>query len=320
MTTKDVAGGAVNRALSGQRRALQPTGGDVFNWRWGKGGGWGTGKQGKTHLGLSVMSHAIYESKREGFAFKRGELLLPPKPLRTAYANFDRPADTVIENLQPGVDIVEEPLYLDGRGELLIPIAMGIADFEQLFQRFRAFAAWAREEEFEFLFADGGTVLWENMRRWKGIPPEKGAAPKEYQESNTEMRYRVMGLMEGLPMHTWITREAKEVWQSASGPVKTPDGRALMTDDGWSQTSHRIDFDVEIRLMQTQTGMERTATFKTALRPDLINTTVMNPTYAKLYRLNYGKPLLRKDDLDEYLRIVKEVEHIAVVDATEMDG
>lgn len=268
---------------------------------------WGPGKSGKSYLALSARTSEVRtKDKVENFkVVERGSVVIPSKPLSIAYANFDRDAATVYKDLNPDIQIIEEEFYQQN-GELIIPVFMKPADFEQMFQRLHRFIDEAEAAGVELFVLDGGTVIWEEVREWK-LPKGEvlegkeraGVRPAQYNSSNTTMRTRVMQRLYGMQNHTICIREASEVWQSAGEKAYEADGSVKMKADGWNKTGHYIDLDVQMRLIQEG----RTATPReVSLSPGILDKPISSPSFAKLYGAVFGRPLLKEEDQETWDR------------------
>lgn len=322
MTTSDVAENAISAILGKSNRTLVKKEPGAWTWKYGHVRLWGPGKTGKTHLGLNARTSEIRKPDVvEGFQVKqKGEVIIPSKPLRVAHANFDRAATTVIDNLDDDIEFLQEELYTDEEGELLIPVVMSDNDFIKLFARFEEFIEDAVAWGAEMVVVDGGTVVWEDARHWKlpNTDDDQGIPPKAYANANTTMRARVMQRLHGLKAHTVITCEAREVWASAREPSKDDQGNVLLKPDGWNKTGHYVDLDVRMRWAQKRSPSgdlinQRIAVpTEVALRPEILGREFPNPTFEQLFRANYRHPLLKLEDLDEYRQALKGFGRVSI--------
>ncbi len=323
MTTTDAAQEVVSALMKGQRRELVKT--EEWDRVFFHLGIWGPGKVGKTHLTLSAESTEIRKPDTVNDKFEvtaRGETLIPPRRLSVAYANFDREASTVISNLEDGFSIVTEDFYLDENGALLVALAMLPSDFIKLFARLKAFIADALEDEVDLLVVDGATVIWENVREWKLPKGEieagevKGVAPKQYATSNTAMRNEIMSHIRSAPIHTILTRESAQVWDSASAPRTDATGEIVLRPDGWNKTSHYVDMDVQMVLRSDAMGRKRIGIPNIALKPAVIGAEIEDPTFEELFRRNFGHPLVLRQDIDAYRSAQEEYGSVSTGSAT----
>lgn len=313
MTTDSFANDAVARMM--QLRQGKATGRAFtakpgsFQWKWFHLALAGVGKVGKSHLGLSARTHEIREPDSVDAKFKRtpGAILIPSKPLSVAYANFDRPVDTVLDNLPEDSHFYEEIFYLNDDGEVLHPLELKEADFQKLYLKLDEFVRSSIQAGFDLCHIDGGTIIWEHVRRWRLPPPPKDKdsnVPNQYGPANQTMRVWMQRLYSS-QIHSLVSMEARELWQSASGPVVGSSGKPLMKPDGWGKTDHYSDMQVLMELKDRR-GSDgslkptRVGTISQSLKLELEGRTIDNPTYADLFKLNYGHPLLLRSDFDDY--------------------
>ncbi len=196
MTTDGLAA-AANKLLSGKRRRKLEVSASVWEWIWFHLGLWGVGKTGKSHIGLDARTSEVRKPDiMDDFnRTDKGEVLIPSKPIPVAYANFDRDAASVLQNLPEDVDIITEDFFLDDLGELLVSVLMNSADFDKLFNLYAEFIKDSVSDGIELIHVDGGTILWEDMRMWKlpapvdpGTGEAPGYQPKQYATPNIGMR------------------------------------------------------------------------------------------------------------------------------------
>lgn len=316
--TQEAAKAAAEKLLSGARKAMSPAAAPAYPTIHAR--GWGTPKEGKSHFGLGARSHEVWLTERveKGpfeFEVKDIELLIPSKALTVAYANFDRDATTVLQNLPPDSYFIEESLYLDpATGEPYI--APGLVEREAQLRRLVQFMsdvdeAWETVDLFQL---DGGTIAWENVRELR-LPPPAGKdadgsphhLPRQYAPANNSMRAEVMQRLYGMKMHTYLTTEAGQQWDSASKPVDDPNekGGARLRPDSWNKTDHYVDASFQLRHRErAATGSaagglvnQHELMFTECIRPTLIGTHIANPTFGKLYKAIFpAVPLLKRED------------------------
>jgi hypothetical protein len=273
---------------------------------------WAKAKMGKSDLGLRARTSEVRLPTAD-FSGDAGEIVIPSKPLVIAYANFDRDPASVVGNLPEDVEIITEDFYLDENGDpLLMPT---VKEFQKMLKRLHEFMAEAVEAGCNLFFLEGGTIIWEDIREGTlpnpaGTTPEGEAhhLPRQYGPSNKEMRGQVMQRLYGLPMHTYLTTEAGVQWSSASKPDKDPEtGEDKLRLDGWAKTENYSDCLINLRIVQRSKGMTREAIPTVALRPTILGKNFPNPSFALLYKLNLGAPLLLPEDRTGFLKL--EAEH-----------
>lgn len=282
-------------------------------------GGWGPPKTGKTHIGLSARSHEVrLPGKKSDVAFAKpepGEVVIPSKALTIAFANFDRPADTVFDEIPRDYDIVEERFFEDEHGEQIwVPDDATVLDLLRRLQRFVTEAAG----EVDLFLLDGATVIWENVRQVRlGAPAGKDPdglphhLPRQYGEANAEMRMTVMQLLYAADFHSWITLEAGEKWDKASGPVMDPFGNPVLRLDGWNKTGHYCDVLGQTRFVEKRDGQGNMHWVREyipgpgSIKAQMIGQVIEAPTFADIYRRAFPNvPLLRREDREEYARLL----------------
>lgn len=287
---------------------------------------WGEPKMGKTHLGLGAETHALYKRVKVGekanpfgggaiVEYTKGELLLPSRPMLIGYANFDRDPTTVLQNLEPGFQIAQEVFYADPEGNPYIaPTKMEQAERMGRFQKFLDDCIAAGVDLFQL---DGGTIAWESVREMRlpavqsGKTPEGEPSwlPRQYAEANTEMRGTVMQRMYGLAVHTVLTTEAGQVWDSASKPVEdlTEPGGAKLRPDSWNKTDHYEDASLQMRYAERAEGRRQEARYTACIRPPKVGTFIANPTFGKVFADIYPDvPLLKKEDRAAFEELKKD--------------
>lgn len=284
--------------------------------------GWGKPKTGKTHIGLGARSDEVYLSipadPKDPFAQPtKGDVFIPSKPLLVAHANFDRPADTVLENLPQDYDYIEERFYLDDDGnELVIPTD---ADIVRLLQRLREFisdmSGWA-----DMFVLDGGTIIWDDVRTIRlgepaGKDPDGGTKhlPRQYGPANSEMRHTVMQILYQGNFHSWLTLEAGEKWSGQNKPDVDEFGNPVMRLDGWNRTGYYSDLIGQVRLVElrnTRNELEWTRQYiigEESIKTELIGRTFNKPTFAQIYHQTVpGVPFLRREDKERFAELYAE--------------
>jgi hypothetical protein len=304
-----------------RRRKLAATPGERFPRL--HAGPWGEGKTGKTHLGLAARTHEVWlaEEVDPDSPFSKLEptsLLLASKPLVTAYANFDRPVFSVLPNLPADADITEEAYWCDEEGNpLVIPTDKERAD---MIEALGEFLDDSVTNGVEMFVVDGATFLWEEVREWKlsGIEPggKDGDGvprhlPRQYKNANEAMRGQVMRKFYGLPMHGVLTREAREVWSSQNKVATDENGEALHEAHGWNRSLHFLDVEFRMKWTPRSKGgtvvRQREAIISGSVKGSQIGMTVPDPTFAKVYGVTFGVPLLKQDDIPTFMEL--EAEH-----------
>jgi hypothetical protein len=333
MTTDSVAQSALEKMLAKRQSKAVVQIADVITWQqqyfnlWL----WGAGKVGKTDLALRARTDAMAlpGEKDEDNPFAKvehGEIVIPSKPLSIAFANFDRAATTVYNNLPEDVQVFEEVFYQDEAGEQLVPVGMEDADFDRLILRLDQFLVDARDAGMDLAFIDGGTIIWEYIRRWRLPPPSPqkdggmGNQPSEYAASNSTMR-TVMQRFYAAPFHTIVSMEDREKWSSARAPDKDASGNSVMIPDGWNKTERYMDMAARIALVDRNRtdgpGVEkkRVATVGMSIKAETIGRELIDPSFAGLYHMAYPHPLLKTEDVEEYHKLVEKHGPLTVVNA-----
>lgn len=282
-------------------------------------GAWGPPKAGKTDFGLRIRSHEVWLLKpadpTNPFSDRvKLQLLLPSKPLSIAYANFDRTATSVLVNLPPDSDIIEEQFFRDEHGD---PIFMPTKEqLGEQIARLGRFFEDAIHDKMDLLTLDGGTIVWDNVREYRlaDIAPGGSDADgqprllaRQYGPANTEMRQSIMQRLHGLPMHTVLTRESGEKWKSQNEVLRDAQGDAVLRADGWNKTGHYVDMDGQFRIIQTPQGGKRVYTPDVSIRPAQLGRTMDNPSFEHLYRLCYPQvPLIKRADIPLFEQLREE--------------
>lgn len=271
---------------------------------------WGQPKMGKSHLGLDARTHTVYgPPTMDGFKqVGDGELLIESQPLVVAYANFDRDAATVIQNLHDDVLIMSEAFYLDDEGNPFIAPTTAMRNAQ--LERFKRFLTEATDAGVDLFQLDGGTIAWEGIRGLllgapAGQTPEGEARhlPRQYEAPNNEMRGTVMQRLYGMPMHTVLTTEAGQVWngQNSAEPDATEEGGVKLRPDSWNKTDHYVDASLQMRYADRNIGGTMTrqheARYTACIRPPKVGSYIANPTFAGIFRDIYpAVPLLKRED------------------------
>lgn len=278
-------------------------------------GEWGPGKMGKSHLALAARTSEVRLQKM-GADFKAEvlEVTMPSKPMPIAYANFDREAHTVYSNLPADIDIIEEKFFEDLNGMPII--APNETMLAALVARFKDFLADSIADGRELIFVDGGTIVWQDVRfaKLENVAPggkdgdgQERHVPRQYGPANATMRHEIMRPLYSAKAHTIISREAGERWASQNESVKDPGevGGVALRPDGWNKTAHLIDLDVQMRTFPGADGkiVRQALIPTTAIKASLLGKTYLEPTFAKLYTLTFGVPLLLRADIPEFLAL-----------------
>lgn len=282
-------------------------------------GTWGQQKTRKSSLIVRARTSEVRlpPTVAADFSTTPGEVVMPSRPLRIAYANFDRNADTLWADLQGDEDIIEEEFYEDEEG---VPLSLtGPAQIARVLNRFREFINDLERDKDRDLFGiDGGTIVWEHQRgvHLDPLPPagktpegDPRHLPRQYGPANNAMRQDVMQRVYNMPIHTVITREAGERWAGQNAPMEDPrePGGVALRQDGWNKTGYYVDLDVQMRVVKNDGQPPRhTAIFHTSIRAELIGTEMLNPTFGKLYSAVYHKPLLLPEQVEEFNRLMGE--------------
>ena len=277
---------------------------------------WGLAKVGKSHLGCDGQTHAVYAAKKEaadafGATAVKGELLVPRKYLKVAHANFDRAAHTVYDNLAPEQKELLLPcdLYEAEDGGPLV----GESVSRQQVERYEEFFKYAKDEWGAQLFhLDGGKVGWNLVRNFtlpEPTPDKTGELripPRAYDKANDRMRLSIMQPLYNSGMHTAVTLEASEVWDSTN--KKREDameiGGVALKQEGWGQTNHYVDVGIRLRFKETANGSRLVTTREGVItmagvdNQQLINTIVPDAklTFRGIYMLIRRRPLLLPED------------------------
>lgn len=282
-------------------------------------GVWSPPKMRKTSLGLRATSSEIRLPGKVDVNFEEqpGEVLLPAKPLTIGFANFDRDARTVLADIPGDFDILEERLFEGPEGAPLV--LGGPAAYQAIIDRFLDFCTEVEKaNEFDLMVVDGGTILWENVRAVlldpvapAGKTPEGDARhlPRQYGPSNKYMREQVMQRLYNLPMHTLITRESRERWAGQNEPLKDDRevGGIALQSDGWGKTGHYLDVDMQMRLVKNPGQPEMPqGIIHMAIKASTIGTTMRDPTFARLYSVMLGRPLIKRGDEQTFLELQQQ--------------
>lgn len=286
---------------------------------------WGSGKMGKSHLGLDARTHEVRlpgKAAKDDFSDDEpGDVIIPSKPLLIAYANFDRDPHSVVMNLPDDAQIIHEKFYEDEEGELLI--AMTDRERERLFTRYEEFLDEATEAEVNMIVTDGGKTLWDEVREARlpdpaGKDPEGNPRhlPRQYGPANREMRARFMRRLYSAPTHTLIVLEARELWSGQNDTKKDANGNVVLDFDGWSKTDHMVDTMVHMRMASRNINgaafKQREGLLTVALKDSQVGQSIVKPTFRDLYKRNVpSAPLLLPEDRAEFLKL--EAKHGSLV-------
>jgi len=291
-------------------------------WSYMHTGAWGQPKVGKSDLILSARTSEVRtkaKTEPDGkFGMKvveEGKVVIPSKPLRIAFANFDRSSDTVLAALPPDFEIYEERYFEDEDG---LPIVDPTGQvYQAQLNRFRVqmrdVGELAREGFIDLFGLDGGTITWENIRELRlpapeGKDPDGGVKhlPRQYAPANKEMRETVMQQLYSLQCNTVVTLEAGEVWtgQNKTAEDSSEPGGTKLKMDGWNKSLHYVDAEVKVHFRERPTAnpavlaRQREVLFGPAtIRPQLIG------TYFKVAEREPGKPLPKSALAEIYERV-----------------
>lgn len=285
--------------------------------------GWGVPKVGKTHIGLGATSHevrlpgAIPEGAGPFAKPEPGEIVIPSKPLLVAHANFDRPADTVEDNLPSGYQYVEERFFEDEDGnQIWVP---DDAQIERLIIRLNSFIRDA-SGECDMFVLDGATIIWDDVRHVRlgepaGKDPDGGVKhlPRQYGVANAEMRASVMQAIYSADFNSWLTMEAGEKWSGQNKPDVDAFGNAILRMDGWNRSGHYCDTIGQVKFVELADGnggMKWTRQYipgPGSIRATMIGQVITDPTFREIYKRAFPNvPLLKREDRELYAKLVAE--------------
>ena len=101
-----------------------------------------------------------------------------------------------------------------------------------------------------------------------------------------------------------------EKWSSASSPDTTAAGNPIWIPNGWNRSGHYLDVEImlvkELRSIAGEKAVRRMALCLNSVNIVLTGTEAPDQSLASIYGDHIGAPMIRKQDIAEFLELEKE--------------